>query len=52
MNVGRAADNFSALEGAGADEFLAVSCGVSGYVPNNEEWERNRDYFTPPNMED
>ncbi len=52
MNVGRAADNFSALEGAGADEFLAVSCGVSGYVPDNEEWERNRDYFSQQKTDD
>ena len=52
MNVGRAADNFTALEGAGADEFLAVSCGVSGYVPDAEEWARNRDYFTKPSTEE
>ena len=36
----------SMLEGAEADKFLAVSCGVSGYVPDAEEWKRNRDYFT------
>ncbi len=46
MNVGSAADNFTSLEGAEADKFLAVSCGVSGYVPDAEEWKRNRDYFT------
>jgi hypothetical protein len=46
MNVGRVADNFTALEGATADEFLAVSCGVSGYIPDPEEWEKQRNHFT------
>ncbi len=50
MNVGRVADNFTALEGAEADEFMAVSCGPSGYLPDMDEWEklRNLNYFTPP----
>jgi hypothetical protein len=46
MNVGRVADNFTSLEGSSADEFLAVSCGVSGYLPDQEEWEKHRNYFT------
>jgi hypothetical protein len=25
-----------------------VSCGVSGYIPGDAEWARNRDYFAPP----
>jgi hypothetical protein len=48
MNVGRVADNFTALEGAEADEFMAVSCGPSGYLPDPEEWAKHRNYFAPP----
>jgi hypothetical protein len=50
MSVGRVADNFTALEGAEADEFMAVSCGPSGYLPDMAEWEklRNLNYFTAP----
>jgi hypothetical protein len=48
MNVGRTAKNFSALEGDAAEDFMAVSCGPSGYVPDDAEWARHRDYFTPP----
>jgi hypothetical protein len=48
MNVGRIAKNFSALEGDQAEDYMAVSCGPSGYVPSDEEWESHRNYFTPP----
>jgi hypothetical protein len=41
-------ENFTGLENATADEFLAVSCGVNGYIPEFAEWDRNRDYFTAP----
>jgi hypothetical protein len=51
LNVGQAHTRFADLEGATADELLAVSCGVTGYVPESDgpdsEWVRNRDYFTP-----
>ena len=48
MNVGRVSNNFTALEGAEAGEFMAVSCGPSGYLPDPTEWEKHRNYFTPP----
>jgi hypothetical protein len=48
LNVGQRAGNFSALRGAQAGDFMAVSCGTSGYVPNNEEWDAQSDYFTDP----
>ncbi len=51
LNVGQAHERFADLKGAKADEFLAVSCGVNGYIPDSEgpdsEWERNLDYFGP-----
>ncbi len=48
LNVGQAHENFTDLEGASAAEFLPVSCGVSGYIPDDTEWARNRDYFGAP----
>jgi hypothetical protein len=48
LNVGPRASNFSLLNGSTADEFMPVSCGISGYVPNGEEWSNNNDYFTKP----
>jgi hypothetical protein len=26
---------------------MAVSCGVSGYLPDQDEWDAHRNYFTP-----
>jgi hypothetical protein len=44
-------ESFAQLENATASDFLAVSCGVNGYVPDEAEWARNRDYFGPPPLE-
>jgi hypothetical protein len=46
INLGQRAANFSALRGGDAKDFVPVSCGVNGYVPSNEEWDANSDYFT------
>jgi hypothetical protein len=45
--VGAPAGSFADLEGGAAEDFLAVSCGLSGYVPELDEWAKQRDYFTP-----
>ncbi len=45
LNVGQVHERFADLEGANISEFLPVSCGVSGYIPDNDEWASNRDYF-------
>ncbi len=46
VGVGPRADAFVQLNGSTADAFMAVSCGVSGYSPDSEEWERNKDCLT------
>ena len=33
---------------SGASDFLAVSCGPNGYIPEPDEWDSNRDYFAAP----
>ena len=43
--MGQAHERFADLEGANVTDFLAVSCGISGYIPDDTEWARNRDYF-------
>jgi hypothetical protein len=45
LNVGPRTSNFSLLNASTADDFMPVSCGISGYVPNEEEWSNNKDYF-------
>jgi hypothetical protein len=46
LGVGPTTDKFSRLNGSSADKFMAVTCGVSGYVPGPEEWQKNMDFFT------
>jgi hypothetical protein len=48
MNVGQPVGSFADMEGPGGttEEFMAVSCGPSGYVPDTDEWAKNRNYFT------
>jgi hypothetical protein len=46
LNVGQRASNFSELRNTSTEDFMAVSCGSSGYVPTVDEWDANRDYFT------
>jgi hypothetical protein len=46
LGVGQTADKFSLLNGSSADKFMAVSCGVSGYIPGPEEWQKNIDFLT------
>ena len=46
LGVGPTADRFSLLNGSSADGFMAVSCGVGGYIPGAEEWQRNKDFLT------
>ncbi len=46
LGVGSRADESAQLNGSKADAFMAVPCGVSGYIPDSEEWERNKDYLT------
>ncbi len=48
LNVGPKESKFSLLNGSTANEFMPVSCGISGYVPSDEEWNKNKDYFTKP----
>ena len=49
LNVGQQQyEDFAGLENATAENYLAVSCGVNGYIPEFAEWNRNRDYFGPP----
>ncbi len=46
MSVGPAAGFFAGLKGATTDEMMAVSCGVNGYLPDPDEWEKHKNYFT------
>jgi hypothetical protein len=46
LGVGQMADKFSLLNGSSADKFMAVSCGVGGYIPDPEEWQKNKDFLT------
>jgi hypothetical protein len=39
--------SFADLEGSTAEDYMAVSCGISGYVPDKDEWDKHRNYFTP-----
>ncbi len=48
INVGQRVANYSSLRNTSTDEYMAVSCGPSGYVPTNDEWDANSDYFTHP----
>ena len=47
MNVSSkpAAAQFKDLRGRPADQLMPVSCGLTGYLPTDAEWQANKDFF-------
>ena len=42
INAGSSFQTFDELEGDTTSLFMAVSCGVGGYLPDEQEWNKSR----------